>query len=54
MGKWGKGNCGKVKETIDAQRGYTTQKQGKSRDDRIFEPSIYLNRTEIFPAGAEL
>ena len=50
----GKGNCGKVKETIDVQRGYKTQKQGETRYDGNFEPFSYLNTTEIFSADAEL
>ena len=52
----GKGNCGKVKETIDVQRGNKTQKQGESTVDimEILSRPVYHNKTEIFPASAEL
>ena len=56
MGEGEKGNCGKVKETIDVQRRDKMQKEGESRYDsvEILSRLVYLNTTELFPAGAEL
>jgi len=41
-GKGKKGNCGKIKEISDMQRGYTIRNKRKERKyDENFEPYLY-------------